>query len=143
MATASSIRFLEHTADVGVEVVAPSFAELLRAAGDGMFQLLLGTGYITSLDHTAPELRHLALQADDAPRLFADWLRELLYLYESTGECPVSTEFSRADARGLDAAVHCARAGGAPLREIKGVTYHQLDVRRRDGGWFARVIFDV
>jgi SHS2 domain-containing protein len=28
-------------------------------------------------------------------------------------------------------------------RELKGVTYHDLTVRRRGGGWYARVVFDL
>jgi SHS2 domain-containing protein len=29
------------------------------------------------------------------------------------------------------------------LREIKAVTYHQISVERKDGGWEAQIIFDI
>ena len=29
------------------------------------------------------------------------------------------------------------------LTELKAVTYHQLNVEHDDGGWKARIVFDV
>lgn len=144
MATHSCVRFLDHTADVGLDATAPTLPELFRAAADGMFQLLLGgacTG--TALDEGIPTDRQLALRADDAAALLSAWLRELLYLYDVAGLCPVSVEFTHLDARRLEASVRFGHVVATPLREIKGVTYHQLAVRRQGRSWHARVVFDV
>jgi SHS2 domain-containing protein len=144
MSTNSCVRFLDHTADVGLDVTAPTLAELFRSAADGMFQLLLGSGHTgTALNEGSPDDRQLALRADDAAALFSAWLRELLYLYDVSGLCPVKVEFSELDARQLEANVRFGHVIGAPIREIKGVTYHQLAVRQEGGSWHARVVFDV
>jgi SHS2 domain-containing protein len=144
MSTRSCVRFLDHTADVGLEITAPTLGELYRAAADGMFQLLLGIGYTrTALNAGSPDDRHLALRADDAATLLSAWLRELLYLYEVSGLCPVNVEFAQLDARRLEANVRFGHLDAIPLREIKGVTYHQLAVRQEGRSWHARVVFDV
>jgi SHS2 domain-containing protein len=144
MSTQSCVRILEHTADIGLEIWAPTLAELFRAGADGMFQLLLGIGYTgTALNERIPDERQLALRADDAAALFSAWLRELLYLYDVSGLFPVNVEFAQLDARRLEANVRFGHADANPLREIKGVTYHQLAVCQEGRSWHARVVFDV
>jgi SHS2 domain-containing protein len=140
----TQLQFLEHTADVGFDVSADTLPELFERAAAGMFVLLLG-------DAPAPpeameqgrEVHRIRLQAAEPALLLAAWLRELLYLYESEGLRPVITEFRTLDERELDAMVTWARPSAAPLREIKGVTYHQLYLRQERDGWRGRVIFDV
>lgn len=149
------VRALDHTADVGLELVAPDRAALFRRAAAGMEALIAGPPAppaqagapgqagvpATPAEAGAPELR-LELEAPDVAVLLADWLRELLYLRQVRGRAFADAEFTRLDERELAARVRTVPAPAA-AREIKGVTYHGLDVRPGEGGWRGRVIFDV
>ncbi len=135
------IRAIDHTADVGLELTAPDLAGLFRRAAAGMEALVSGAGPAAPAEASAPQVR-LALEAPDLAVLLADWLRELLYLRQVRGRAFMEAEFARLGERELDAHVRTAPAPPA-VREIKGVTYHGLEVRRAGTGWRARVIFDV
>jgi SHS2 domain-containing protein len=162
--TPTGVTFLDHTADVGMDVEAASLEELLHLAALGMLALLRGDeegapagGPI--LDAAPAEDRApgvappgdrspdaasapIELRADDLPGLLAGWLRELLFLHEVRGEDYVGLEADRLDERTLVGRI-LTRTDGRAAREIKGVTYHELAVTETDGRWRARVIFDV
>ena len=98
---------------------------------------------------TAPSMpttwRELSLEASDRASLLIEWLRELLWIQSSEGLLPADAEI-----RELTETTLRARAGlaappepGAVQRELKGVTYHDLEVRASEGGWYARIVFDV
>ncbi len=135
------VRTIDHTADVGLDLVAPDLAGLFRRAAAGMEALLAGPERALPEAAGMPEVR-LELDAPDVALLLADWLRELLYLRQVRGRAFVDADFARLGERELDARV---RTGPAPVsvREIKGVTYHDLRAERTGGAWRARVIFDV
>ena len=142
--TSSRLQFLEHTADVGFDVAADTLPELFRSAASGMFQLLLGDEYDVSRNGGRDRTeQRVHLQAGEPALLLHAWLRELLYFYESEDLAPVNVDFRTLDAHMLDAAVTLMPPSSPPLREIKGVTYHQLHLRQDHGQWHARVIFDV
>ena len=135
------IHFLEHTADVGVEVHAADPRALFERAARGMIQLLVES----SPNDGAP--RTLALEGVELPMLLRAWLRALLRWHED-GFTPaeISVDALARDAHGswrLAARVRGGPPPGHPLREIKGVTLHGLAAEERPTGWYGRVIFDV
>ena len=161
--TPGAVTFLDHTADVGFDVTTPTPEALFDLAARGMLALLRGEedGGGAGQSATGAGLlrsdtdRALTLSAPEPARLLADWLRELLFLHEVerldydgasfqalrlTGS-PPDAGVAGAPCR-LTAAVRFL-AGGHAVREIKGVTYHEIEVRRAPAGWSARVIFDV
>ena len=137
-------RFLDHTADIGIEVEADDvsglFAEAALAFADCITEL-------ESLDETL--LREIRLTAATRELLLVDWLNELLYIFEASGElfrafeCEVREAGAGweivAQARGakFDDKVHRLKV------PIKAVTYHGLEVGRDGNAWRARVIFDI
>ena len=135
-----SFEFIDHTADVGILVMAPT--------PEGMFETaaLAFTALITNVDSLDLRLeRKFRLQEYDMETLLVTWLQELLYLLDTEdlifGRFQVNLqEFSlEATAWGeiFDPEIH-------PMKtEIKAVTYHQLEVEQSDQGWQARVIFDI
>ena len=164
---ADGIRFLDHTADLGMDVDAPSLHELLHRAAMGMLMLLRGeedgpaagrgepADRVESADRaestepadrpessTATESHPVDLSVRDAPQLVAAWLREVLYLHEVHARDYVALEPDTLTATRLTGRIW-TRRGGHAVREIKGVTYHALEVDRRPGGWQTRIIFDV
>ena len=87
--------------------------------------------------------------AVDREALLVEWLRELLYVSTSNAEggawAFVGAEFEELTETRLVGGVELARppAGTEMERELKGVTYHDLEVGRRGGRWRARIVFDV
>ncbi|MGD8494810.1 MAG: archease [Gemmatimonadales bacterium] len=145
---------VEHTADLGMEVRASSLQQLFGRAATGMMALVRDPDrgdLPSSEDSSAPapvfaaEERVIELERGDADLagLLVRWLRELLYLQEVNGFVYGDAEFERLDASGLRARVRADPNASPPIRELKGVTYHGLEVEKRDGGWRARVIFDL
>ncbi len=134
----------DHTADVGLDVRAPSLQELFARAALGTAWLIRGEGREPggSPGH-AGTVRGLRLSADDVAALLRAWLRELLYWHETERLAFRAARFDTLGERALEASVTVAPEAGEPVREIKGVTLHGLAAERRGGEWTARVIFDV
>jgi SHS2 domain-containing protein len=140
------VRPLDHTADVGLDVEADTLEELFRRAALGTAALIMGTesetaGVAPHSDSTTH--RDLTLETDDEALLLVAWLRELVFLQAVHGLLFSDARFAVLEPTHLEARLALFVAPGPVVREIKGVTYHGLHVDRSDGGWKARVIFDV
>ena len=73
-----TIRYIEHTADAGVEITAASREELFVLGARALYQL--------TLDYDAVECERelrLELAAPDFAELFHEWLAELLFLFDA------------------------------------------------------------
>ena len=136
------VQEVEHTADTGIEVRAPTLEELFHRAAIGTLQLVRG-GTEEPREETAPETRTVMLEADAPDLLLARWLREVLYLKEVEGLEYVAAQFTSLTPTTLRAQVTLAREPTPAVWEIKGVTYHGLAAEERGGEWWARVIFDL
>lgn len=143
-----SYRFLDHTADVAVELRAPS-REALFAEAVAAFTATVTDPEAVVPDPEEPVLR-LEVEAEDAEALLVEWLGEMVYRFDVDGllfrEVGVRVEEVgeglrlRSEARGerYDEERH-------PLKvHVKAVTWHGLEVREEaDGSWFGRVVFDI
>lgn len=136
------IHELEHTADVGFRVEASTPTELFELAAAG---LVLALGLEPAEGQAADETR-VELARPDPERLLVAWLRALLGRAMAGGAVPEAT-VERIALEGpqpsLSARVRWRPVAAGPTREIKGVTYHGLDVAPADGGWHASVVLDV
>jgi SHS2 domain-containing protein len=137
----ASVREIEHTADVGIEVEAPTLPLLFERAGIATLGLML------DVDTIAPREREvIALEADGLEELLHDWLQALLVRLQAGGLAFTELTVESLDARALRASGAGERVDPSRHRlytELKGVTYHELAVRETPHGWWARVIFDV
>jgi len=132
---------LDHTADIGLIVYGEDLKTLFENAGEGFFRL------ITDLKKVRQrEERKIELKGESLERLMVDWLNELLYLHDVENLLFKKFEVEVADRKGLrakvrgevfDARAHVIKTG------VKAVTHHQIQVKREDGGWRARVIVDL
>lgn len=141
MTTEEFIREFEHTGDAGIEVEAPSRADLFACAAIGVARIMVApdgiapreTHTITVFGDTDEDLMHDALS--DALNLFLcdDFIWRDATVEESPGMIVLNLTGER-----FDPERHLL------LTELKAVTYHQLSVEHRDDeGWKARIVFDV
>ena len=143
------VEALDHTADVGIRVEAPDLETLFRQVALG--SLWLAVGEAASPGGPSPSegetTRTVELEEEDLDALLRSWSREVLYWQEVEDflvrEIP-ELEITNREARvGLRAQVRGELSPVNPLREIKGVTWHGLEVHQRGSVWHAQVIYDV
>jgi SHS2 domain-containing protein len=136
METTAGYREIEHTADWELEVWAPDMPSLLEQAARGMMALSH-----TTLQPGPRVQREITVDAADDESLLVGFLSELLYITEME-----SIAFDGFDLRLEGDRLH-AKLSGAPVeaadKEIKAVTYHNLRVRRENGGLRVNIVFDV
>lgn len=132
---------LDHTADIGLIIYGKDLETLFKNAGEAFFSL------ITDIKKVRPrEERLIELPPAPLERLMVEWLNELLYLHEVE-----TLLFNRFDIQSVGGEGLRAVVKGEFFREeiheiktvVKAVTYHQIEVKQRDGEWKARVILDL
>lgn len=132
---------LDHTADMGFDIYGSDPADLFKKAGKALIHTMFG-----AIQSKGADTIKISLTGDDLSDLMVRWLTEILYLFE--GEHLVTTDIiidSLSSAK-IDATITTSPFDPSRyeiLREIKAVTYHQIDVTEKDGIWKARVIFDL
>lgn len=137
-------RFLEHTADMGVEIEANTFESLLS---EGLLAL---TDTLTEVERVNLELElPFELVAPSREDLLVEWLSELVYLFETKSvllrqtDLEVEAEDGGWRLRGTVRGERYDPDRHRIKRLVKAITYHQLEVRSSTTGWSARVIFDI
>lgn len=140
-----SHRYLDHTADLAVEVRAASLNQLFAEAATALTECLVEPARVASR-----EQRGIELEASDLERLLVAWLHEVLFAFET----------HRLLALRAEVAVEPGEGGGWRLRGalfgepvdfelhppkvlIKGISYHGLHVEQTGGGWLAKLVFDI
>jgi len=137
----------DHTADVGLAIRAASLSDLLETAARATFDQVLEDLPAEVAVEEDVAVRVEGEDAGDLRELLVSWLQELLFRFETRREVPIRFEFEEATLDHIHARVGFGRFDPHRHRtrsEIKGVTYHELDVRAEaDGTWQAHVILDV
>lgn len=126
-------RWLDHTSEVELEVIAGAEAAVFEEAAAALGELLAG-------GPGDPVEREVRVAANDRGALLVAWLEELLFLAETERLVPEGAELRLAPGA-LAGVVRGRRADARPL--VKAVTYHRLEVAQDDAGWHARVVLDV
>jgi SHS2 domain-containing protein len=131
----------DHTADLGLRIRAPDLDTLFAEAGRALFAAI-----VEDLDSVQPRQQvRVELAGEDREFLLFDWLRELLYQFDSQ-----HLLFSRFEAHAGQNGLSATACGElldpgrhALLHEVKAITYHGLKVEPSDQGWLAEVIVDI
>lgn len=102
---------------------------------------------MTDPDLVTPRLvKKIELQAEDRETLLVEWLSEILFLIDTESLLFSRFEVALSSDTGLS-----ATAAGEPLdaakhdlkTQVKAVTLHDLEIKKTEALWVARVIFDV
>ncbi|MCG6950516.1 MAG: archease [Acidobacteria bacterium] len=129
-------REVEHTADWELEVWAPDMPALIEEAARGMYGLM---GLVVSEDDRCH--RQLEISCDDWEQLLVSFLEELLFIAESEDLAFDGFLFALVEENLL------ARLEGGSIvsreREIKAVTFHNLEILEIERNLKTRIIFDV
>ena len=128
---------ISHTADWSLRVWADDLAGLLTESARGMYALA------NAEPVEGPRVnRTLSLDAVDAESLLVSFLEELLYLAES--ESLIFDSFNNMNIEGYTLKVEIEGSALASIeKEIKAVTFHNLQIRETKRGLEVEIVFDV
>lgn len=132
---------VDHTADVGLRLWAPTPEGVFEEAGKAVFSLICDPLTIKQV-----ETVDVRVEAGDRELLLAAWINELIYEFETTRA--LFTDFrlvelddthlvARVAGERLDPARHAVCGG------VKAATLHELVLRKGPHGWEGFVILDV
>ena len=139
--TKKRFEILDHTADIGLIVYGDDLKALFENAGEAFFRL------VTDLKKVRQkEDRKIELKGESLERLMVDWLNELHYLNDVENLLFKKFEVTMVGEQGLKAKVkgEIFKTGTHVIKTgVKAVTYHQIQVKKENGGWRAQVILDI
>ncbi len=133
-----------HTADVAVEATGDTLGEVFGAVADGM---------AAAMCESVPDggdRFELSVAAENREALLFDYLDELIYERDVESVLPVDNDASvnRIDGDGdggwrLEASYRGVALDRVAARDLKAVTYSEMDISETDTGLCAYVVFDV
>lgn len=127
---------LPHKADLKIKVFGSSKRELFLNAMRAMFEAagIKSEGKVVK--------RKIKIQSPDILQLLVDFLSEILYLSETENEAYFNIKFKKFSDNTLEGELF-----GKKIKEqgliIKGVTYHDLEIKEKKGDYVAIILFDV
>ena len=136
--------WFDHTADIGLEVAAPSLESLFSTAAHALFDLLIEP--TADLQPSSLTKRAIEVEASNLPELLVRWLSELFYIHETSSMVLRQVhirELSDDRVAGDLLWEPFDRSRHRHRREVKAVTYHQVSVEQQPAGWRARLVLDV
>ncbi|MBO0796239.1 MAG: archease [Ktedonobacteraceae bacterium] len=131
----------EHTADIGLHAYGSTLKELFIHAAQGMESLVVPLEQVRGVSS-----REIEARGHDPVSLLIAWLNELIFLFDTEFllfrdfEIDIISETyvrGRAIGEPYDAARHELSSA------IKAVTWHEAAVTPVEGGYRARIIFDL
>jgi len=130
----------EHTADVAVAATGETLGAAFASVADGM---------AAAMCETVPaggERFDLSVTAESREALLFDFLDRLIYERDVRSVLPVDNEASVSRTGGnwhIDGSARGVPLARVTARDLKAVTYSEMDISETDEGWHAYVVFDV
>lgn len=129
--------YLEHTADVRMEVTDGTIPGLFEQALRGMF------AFLRPVRRRQEAKRLVTVRSPDTAALLVDFLNEALSLAQAHKETYESVRFKKLVEKELTAELRGYKVSGFG-EDIKAVTYHEAKVERvPKAGWRAHLLFDI
>jgi len=130
----------DHTADVAVEAAGETLGELFAATADGM---------AAAMCNEIPAGRaqyDISVTAEGREALLFDYLDELIYERDVRSVLPVGntgTVEERVDEWRFSGQYRGIPLSDVAARDLKAVTYSEMDISETESGWSGYVVFDV
>lgn len=137
-------KFLDHTADIAVEVTGSSLEDLFTASAAALHESIVEKHILENRDE-----KQFSFTEDTVEELLVTFLSELNFLvltskwmFNSVREININKN----DKWHLDAAISGETFNPAKhilKEEIKAVTYHQMNITNENGIYRTKIIFDI
>lgn len=135
-------RYLDQTSDLGLEIYGDSLEELFENGCFALFDNMVELGEVEEAQSV-----HLRMEpSETGEERFLNWLRELIYRFNTDYFVPKRVKILKLDESGLEAQLWGEQFD--PLRhkirvEIKSPTYHLFSLEKSGNRYRARILFDV
>lgn len=131
-------KFLDHPADLKIQVFGQNLQELFINAALGMMTFLYPKNVGIKEHETKEKIR---IKSGDKKALLVDWLSELLYLSDTKNVCYNDFHFDKLTENELTATAYGRRVHAK--EDIKAVTDRGLEIKKTEKGWEVIIIFDI
>ena len=131
----SEIREVPHTADAAIDVFGRSLDEVFANAAIGMLSLME-----INIQDEDLGCENLSLTENDHESLLVAFLSEILYIIEQK-RCPSNIQIKISGSK-LKSTFHSFPIISSS-KEIKAVTFNQLNITQVDGQFQTRIVFDI
>ena len=131
----------DHTSDLGIEVRATNLEELFINSAQALYDQLLH-----DYQQDSQFQEKINLQATDQELLLHDFLGELLSVFWSDHKIYTNFQIEKLSNIHLDIIAEGYRSEMEKLRirrEIKAVTYHQLQIKQTGNNYQAKFVLDI
>lgn len=122
-------KFLEHTADIGIEVSANNLKEAFLDAVFGLLELIFNKNFKDWDCKSESEI--IEINSQDLDSLFVDTMNEILYLLDSKKIIPLKPEITEISNTSLRMKYNPFNFNYSELPMhlyVKAVTFHQLEI---------------
>lgn len=136
---------LYHIADAKFRAYGVTMEEAFENAALAMFNVMIGTKNLKP-----QQMRQIELTSSDIKMLLADWLSELLYLFEVDGIVFCEFKIDRIEKTDEGFSL-TGKAKGETIdlsrhsfdTQVKAVTLHELEVQQNEDGFWVQVVVDT
>ncbi len=141
----ANYKYIDHTADIAIEVSGITYAELFIAALAGWKDSIIKV----SPGERDTEKREITLTENSVEELLVSYLQELNYLFENKKLFPAELNdihIEQKDGRFLlkDVIGFTSVSPDDDVKtEIKAVTFHQLDIKKVNDVYKTLIVFDI
>jgi len=130
-------KILEHISDLKIRAFGKNKKELFLNVMIGMFE---GAKYEKEEEEIKREIK---VSSKDLSSLLVDFLSEILYFCETNREVYHDIKFKKLTNKNIEGVLVGKKLKRIGV-QIKGVTYHDLEIfQRKDGIWQATILFDI
>lgn len=141
---ASYHKFIDHTADIAVQVTADSFEELIQES-----LIAFNESVLDLVDKKSEEGLEIDLQESSREELLVSFLNEINFLLTVKKWISKSVDEIVIKNKKNNYELNCKIKGSRLTddinlkEEIKSVTYHQMEIKEENGKLFTRIVFDI
>jgi SHS2 domain-containing protein len=139
----SAYKFVDHTADVAVDIEADSMEELFMVSAQAWKEIIFENNIIEE-----KEEKKIKIAENDLELLLVKFLDELNFLFQTKKWiCSFVKEiFLKNNAWSLSALLSGEKFNEdkhTASLEIKAVTFHQMEIKNIHGKYSTRIVFDI
>jgi SHS2 domain-containing protein len=140
-----SYTFLDHTADIAVEVSGESLEELFLSSASAWKESVVEQKEFSGVD-----TKNISISGESIEILLVQFLSELNYflltkkwLTDSIGELEINEQNGRYHLNAkiygedLNPSVHSLKV------EIKAITFHQIEIKKKKNEFSTTIVFDI
>lgn len=138
-------KFLEHTADVGIEAEEKDLEKVFEEIALGMFEVMTDTKKVEKKIK-----KEIKVDSEDLQALLYDFLEKFLILHDTENLMFSKFNVKKIKKENSKWNLECEAWGEEFDSEkhedrtlVKAVTYHEMKIEKTNKGWKAKVILDI